>query len=401
MADYEVDILIVGGGLTGAALMLALADAGFKTLLVETNPFSEHTHPDFDARSLALSPASVRILQMLKVWQHLCEWVSPINTIQVSEQHCFGRAHLFGTPDNPLGYVVEMQHISAALHSMIAPECILAPAELVALDSEQGRATISRATGNVTVKAQLIVAADGVNSTVRALCGAKTKNKPYEQTAVVANIGLARPHQHQAFERFTTTGLLALLPLKGLRASLVWALPSKDAEPLARLPESDFLRALQHDFGYQLGRFTRVGQRMVYPLQQVVVSQHVMGRVVFVGNAAHTLHPVAGQGFNLGFRDVAMLAQCIIHHGIHPGMLETYQASRHHDQTSITRLTDGLIELFTSPIPGMAFARSAGLMALDNLPVFKNGLTRYTRGFAGTIPDLVCGIALHPREKKP
>ena len=134
---------------------------------------------------------------------------------------------------------------------------------------------------------------------------------------------------------------------------------------------------------------------MVYPLQQVLASQQVMDRVVFIGNAAHTLHPVAGQGFNLGLRDVAMLAQCIVQHGLNPAMLKTYQASRQHDQTSITRLTDGLIELFTSKIPGMAIARSAGLMALDNIPLLKRVLTRYARGFAGTIPDLVCGIALH------
>lgn len=401
MADHDVDILIVGGGLTGAALMLALADAGLTTLLVETTPFSEHTHPDFDARSLALSPASVRILQMLNVWPRLSEWVTPVEAIQVSEQHCFGKTRLSSESKNPLGYVVEIQHISATLHSLLPNECILAPAELTAINPTEGTATISRATGPITVKAQLIVAADGAKSTVRTLCGVKTKNKPYQQQAVVANIGLARPHQHHAFERFTQTGLLALLPLKGLRASLVWALPPKEAEQLARLPERDFLNALQRDFGYQLGRFTRVGQRMIYPLQQVIVSQHVIGRVVFVGNAAHTLHPVAGQGFNLGLRDVAQLAQCIIHQGIHPGMLDAYQTSRRHDQTSISQLTDGLIELFTSPIPGMALARSAGLVALDNAPLLKRLLKRYARGFAGTIPDLVCGIALHEKEITP
>ncbi len=398
MADFEVDILIVGGGLIGASLALALVDAGFRPLLVDAKPFSDQIHPDFDARSLALSPASVRILKMLKVWPHLCEWACPIEGIQVSEQHRFGRARLSGDANNPLGYVVELPHISAALHALLPHEYILAPAKLTAINPAEGTAIISRSTGDITVHASLIVAADGSNSTVRALCGVETQNKSYAQKAVVANIGLARPHQQQAFERFTLTGPLALLPLKGLRASLVWSLPSEDAERLARLPERDFLTALQRDFGYSLGRLTRVGQRMVYPLQQVLASQQVMGRVVFLGNAAHTLHPVAGQGFNLGLRDVAMLAQCIVQQGIHANMLETYQASRHHDQTSMARLTDGLIELFTSKIPGMAFARSAGLMALDNIPLFKNLLTRYARGFAGIIPDLVCGIALREED---
>ena len=394
MDDRDVDILIVGGGLTGAALMLALADAGFSTLLVETKPFSEHVQPNFDARSLAISPASVRILQMLDVWPLLQDAAAAIHTIHVSEQHHFGSARLYGDEKSPLGYVVEMHHINRALYQLLNQNGILAPAQLTAVNATTGTATITSPTGDTTVRARLIVAADGTNSSVRTLCDLKTQIKDYSQHAIVANIGLARTHQQCAYERFTSTGPLALLPLTDRRASLVWAMPPLEADRLMAMPDTAFLTHLQRAFGYRLGRFTRTGQRVVYPLKQVLMPEQVTGKVVFVGNAAHTLHPVAGQGFNLGLRDVAMLAQCIVREGLVPEMLHTYQQSRHHDQTAITRFTNGLVELFTSSLPGMALARSAGLIAVDNMPVLKKLLARYARGYAGITPDLVCGIAI-------
>lgn len=398
MTNYDVDILIVGGGLTGAALMLALVDAGFNTLLVETKPFSNTQPTDFDARSLAISPATVRILQMLEVWPLLQKWAVPINTIHVSEQRSFGHTRLFGSSDNPLGYVVEMQHISSALHQRLDPDRVIAPARITALNAHKGTATINGIKGDVSVQAKLIVAADGAHSSVRALCGLDAKIKDYAQHAVIANIGLARSHQQWAYERFTSSGPLALLPLPGLRASLVWAMPPEDATRLMAMPEAEFLKHLQRAFGYRLGRFIRAGQRMVFPLQQMLMSELVTNKVVFVGNAAHTLHPVAGQGFNLGMRDIAMLAQCIVREGLSPEMLQTYQQSRRHDHTAITRFTDGLVELFTSRIPGASLARAAGMIAIDNIPLLKKLLTRYARGYAGITPDLVCGIALSNQE---
>lgn len=399
MAERQVDILIVGGGLTGATLMLALTDLGYSTLLVEAKPFSSRVRADFDARTLALAPASVRILQMLKIWPLLQDYATPIETIHVSEQRCFGSAHLHGDEKNSLGYVVEMQHINRALHTLLDEQQIIAPAELTALDSVNGTATIRDAAGESIVQARLIVAADGADSSVRRLCGLSTKIKEYGQLAIVTNIGLARPHGNHAYERFTSSGPLALLPMTGLRASLVWALSPTEAEQLMACSEHDFLKALQYAFGYRLGRFIKVGQRVLYPLRQVVMSESVSGAVVFVGNAAHTLHPVAGQGFNLGLRDVATLAQCIAQEGLDSNMLQTYQQARRYDQAAITRFTDGLIELFTSRMPGLAMMRGAGLIALDNVAVLKNLLARYARGFAGVIPDLVCGIPLHAEER--
>lgn len=400
MADRQVDILIVGGGLTGAILMLALANSGYEVLLVDTNPLNAKVSPDFDARTLALSPASIRILGMLNIWPLLEAEATAIKTIHVSEQGRFGSANLGNEANQPLGFVVEMQHINQALHQLLNQQQILAPARVTALDKEQGLVTISSDKKDSVLQAKLIVAADGTDSTIRHLSGLVPKVKDYRQQAIVANIGLARAHHNQAYERFTSSGPLALLPMTKNRASLVWALPPEEAARLMALEEEKFLSSLQKNFGYRLGRFVRVGKRVIFPLKQVTMPKKIAWPLVFVGNAAHTLHPVAGQGFNLGLRDVASLAQCIIQQGLTAEMLQNYQQMRQHDETAITRFADGLIEIFTSRLPGMAFSRNLGLIAVDQFKILKQGLTHYTRGFAGVTPDLVCGIALHKKESQ-
>ncbi|CDZ76114.1 2-octaprenyl-6-methoxyphenol hydroxylase [Legionella massiliensis] len=400
MADKQVDILIIGGGLTGAILQLALASTGYRCLVVDANPLDAKVNPDFDARSLALSPASVRILQMLSLWPLLASEATAIARIHVSEQGRFGGANIRGKLEQPLGYVVEMQHINRAIDHVVDKSHILASARLSALDVEQRLATINTPKGELAVQAKLIVAADGTESAVRKLSGLTLKIKDYQQQALVTNIGLARSHHNIAYERFTTSGPLALLPMTEQRSSLVWALSPEEAIKLQALDEASFLHSLQKAFGYRLGRFIRVGKRVIYPLRQVTMPQKVAWPLVFVGNAAHTLHPVAGQGFNLGLRDVASLAQCIIQDGLSEAMLHSYQQMRQHDEWAITHFTNGLIDVFTSRLPGMATARNLGLLAVDNFAVLKRCLTHYTRGFAGVTPDLVCGISLDQKEPK-
>lgn len=394
MINKEIDILVIGGGLTGATLMLALQELGYSTLLVEAKPFSDKIKSDFDARSLALSPASRRILNMLGVWDLLKNHATAINTIHVSDQHHFGISRLQGELNAPLGYVAEMQHINQALHQLLAHDRLIAPASLHSLDYENHLATILTDSGELNITARLIVAADGAQSAVRHFCSLPAKTKLYGQHAIVANVGLLKPHEHRAYERFTARGPLALLPMQENRMSLVWAVSPKEAEHLLSLTEAAFLQELQQTFGYRLGRFAKVGKRFSYPLQQVLMPMQIKWPVVFVGNAAHTLHPVAGQGFNLGLRDVATLAQCIAEQGLNAEMLHHYVRLRAHDQKIITRLTDSLIQVFTSRFPGLGVARGLGLMALDNIPALKNLLARYARGFGGVIPDLVCEIAL-------
>lgn len=394
MVEKQVDILIIGGGLTGATLMLALQGLGLSIMLVESKPFSEKVQPDFDARSLALSPASKSILNNLGVWDILAEFTTPIHKIHVSDQHRFGMSRLESDGLNPLGYVVEMQHINRALYELLIKDQLLAPATLKAINTQEQTAVVTSAQGDVSIHARLIVAADGAESAVRKFCELPVKIKNYNQHAIVTNIGLEKPHEGRAYERFTTDGPLALLPMSDRRMSLVWAMAPDKADALLSLPEKAFLAELQKAFGYRLGRFIKTGKRVSYPLKQTLMEQQVKWPVIFIGNAAHTLHPVAGQGFNLGLRDVATLAQCIAKDGLSSDTINEYLSLRGHDQKMITRLTDGLIQVFTSKFPGIGVARNLGLIALDNIPALKNLLSRYARGFGGAIPDLVCDIAL-------
>jgi 2-octaprenyl-6-methoxyphenol hydroxylase len=395
--NKETEVLIVGGGLTGATLMLALQEIGVQSLLVDAQTFDTKAKPDFDARSLAFSVASQRILSMLGAWKHIQDQVTPIELIHVSDQYHFGAARLQGKPQAPLGYVVEMHSINQALHQLLNSNYIFAPACLRSMDEERQRVIVATESEEIHIHAKLIVAADGANSTVRRFCALPEQTKNYKQCAIVANVGLAKPHYGRAYERFTACGPLALLPMQKHRMSLVWAMHPKDAEQLMSVSDADFLRQLQQAFGYRLGRFTKVGQRTSFPLRQVVMPEQVKNRVVFIGNAAHTLHPVAGQGFNLGLRDVATLAQCIAKEGLTPEMLQNYATLRVHDQKIIARLTDGLIHVFANRLPGLGLVRGLGLIALDNIPALKNLLARYAGGFGGVIPDLVCEIALRER----
>lgn len=394
MNEQQVDILIIGGGLTGAALMLALEGQGFATLLVDAHSFTDKVSRDFDARTLALSPASVRILQQLDLWPLLTHEATPIHSIHVSEQGRFGRACLDNMTVRELGFVIEMQHVSRAMYQRIDHKKLLVPGRLTALDSVRGIATIQKADRELTVRAKLVVAADGAESTVRCLSGLDVTIKDYSQHAIIANIGLNRAHGNCAYERFTRSGPLAMLPMTDNRAALVWALQPLDAARMMALDDRDFLKHLQQAFGYRLGRFNKIGKRNIYPLRQVIMPRQIAWPLVFIGNAVHTLHPVAGQGFNLGLRDAASLAQCILEYGLDADMLEEYQSMRRYDQISITRFTDGLVNVFTSRIPGLGLLRSLGLMAMDASPVLQKILTHHAGGFAGNVPDLVCGIDL-------
>lgn len=388
----SVDVLIIGGGLIGAALMVALADSGYRCLLVDAHPFADTPKEHFDARTLALSPAGVTILTMLNAWHKLAADAQAITSIHVSEQACFGTTRLNARNEGPLGYVIELTRVQNALKQLLNPAHILAPAQLLALDGNI--ATIQQGEKKQQIKTQLLVAADGINSTVRRLLDLPIKSKPYNQVALTANIGLRRSHRGCAYERFTPTGPLAMLPMTEQRAALVWCLPPAEAQRLSTIEDKVFLAHLQQTFGYKLGRFTKVGRRTTFPLSHATMPKPVQWPAVFVGSAVNNLHPVAGQGFNLGLRDVATLAQCIMQQGINPNMLQIYQTMRHDDQRAITQLTHGLVKLFTSQFPGVRLGRNLGLMLMDNSSWLKAALGHYARGYGGVVPDLVCNIPL-------
>ena len=347
VVDYNVDVLIVGGGLVGSLLMLALANTGLSCLLIDENDMlAKQTAVSFDTRSLALSPASVAVLKMLNIWSKIQDHATQILQIHVSQKGSFGQTRL----------------------------------------KKEQEPTINHNGQSRLIKAQIVVGADGSNSRLRALCNLQAEVKSYVSDALVANIELRRSHNYCAYERFTRDGPLALLPLHNQRMSLVWSMQPAHLHKWLHASDAEFLRELQKTFGYRAGRFLYVGRRGSYNLTQVY------GQTVFVGNAANTLHPIAGQGFNLGLRDVAMLSQCMIQFGLNANMLDQYKSLRAQDQKYIRCFTNSLMHTFTPNVLGMSMLRGLGLLALDNFPWMKQQIIKMASGFAGTPPDLACGI---------
>ncbi|MDH5326879.1 MAG: FAD-dependent monooxygenase, partial [Gammaproteobacteria bacterium] len=251
-----------------------------------------------------------------------------------------------------------------------------------------------------SVKTRLLVAADGGQSSVRTLCNIEVKQREYHQSAVIANISCSHPQAHTAYERFTPQGPLALLPMGVERYSLVWTHNQRDVEAVMALPDTDFLQQLQQAFGNRLGQLIKTGKREAYPLRLTQACEQIRPRIALIGNAAHTLHPIAGQGFNLGLRDVATLAQVIVdarHNDQDIGSLETlkqYAQWRQKDQNHIITLTDTLVRLFSNRFKPLSLARNLGLIGMDLLPPLKRQFSKHTMGVAGRLPRLARGLPL-------
>jgi len=251
-----------------------------------------------------------------------------------------------------------------------------------------------------TLSGRLIVAADGADSPLRGQFGIGSVVSDYQQTAIVTNITPQLPHNNIAYERFTASGPMALLPMSEQRCAVVWTVASAQAEAVMALDESDFIAELQSRFGYRLGRLERVGRRQAWPLRLVRAKESVRERLALIGNAVHTLHPIAGQGFNLGARDVAVLAEVLVDAlkaAEDPGslaVLQRYADWQQRDHNNVTVFTDGLARLFSLPLPALGMARSAGMLAFDLLPPAKRLLTRLTMGRSGRTPRLARGLPL-------
>ncbi len=412
------DIVIIGGGMVGASLACALGDTPLRVAVVEGVPLRSDTQPSYDDRSIALAYGSRRIFEGIGVWSALAEVVAPIRRIHVSDRGRFGATRLSGADQgvDALGYVVETRELGRVLAERLASLSnveLLCPAQLrefecghdvvsVAVDTPEGARQLS---------AKLLVAADGTHSTVRERLGIEVKRWDYGQTAVISNVSAELDHQGVAYERFTDGGPLALLPLPPhqgdvgrSRCSLVWTVRGEQVDWAMGLSDEDFLAEIQSRFGHRLGRLLRVGERRAYPLSLLRVSEHVRPRAALIGNAAHALHPVAGQGFNLGIRDVAVLAELLAEaaaSGQDPGdmtLLNRYAEWRRRDHRVVMAFTDGLARIFSNPLPPVALARDAGLVALDMLPPLKAVLTRQTMGLAGRLPRLGLGLPLHRDE---
>jgi 2-octaprenyl-6-methoxyphenol hydroxylase len=404
----DCDVLIAGGGAVGSALACALAELPLSVVLVEAQQAQLLTQPSFDARVTALANGSQQILSGLDLWAELEGYTEAIRSIHISERGRFGAARIQAAEEHvpALGFTVENQALGRVLWERLQRSSrltVLAPAKVTALAHEPDNAvvTVQHDGAAARVRAKLVVAADGVRSVVRAALGVETAEHDYGQRAVIFNCSTEARLDGRAFERFTERGPIALLPLTGGRAAIIWTLPEGEAERVAALCADAFRAELQAAFGQRLGRFTRIGERHLYTLTRVASGAIHGERAVLIGDAALRLHPVAGQGFNLALRDVATLAEvladALCSTSVDIGaaeLLERYAGWRAADRQRVSSFTHGLIQLFGESTPGMGLGRGLGLMAFDLLPGAKALLARQTMGKAGRLPRLARGLRL-------
>jgi 2-octaprenyl-6-methoxyphenol hydroxylase len=405
-----VDVAIAGGGLVGASLALALAQLGLEVALLEASPFGTAAQPSFDDRTTALSNGSRRIFEALGIWPLIERDATAIRRIHVSDKGRFGFARLDAREQGlgALGFVVTNRTMGAALWRRLAERnvSVIAPARVQSMRLAGDRQRITYDAGPeglACLEARLAVAADGARSTLRESAGIGAQTWDYEQVALVTNVFSQRFHDHVAYERFTPEGPLALLPMSEGRLGLIWTFPPDIATQMASLDHARFIERLQSAFGFRLGRFTRVGARQLYPLALVRSDEYTAERLAIVGNAAQTLHPIAGQGFNLGLRDAASLAEVLAdararsHGAFDPGdgvLLEHYREWRAADRTNIVRFTDGLVRLFMQPFGPAKLLRDVGMLAFDLMPAAKGALSQLSLGAAGRVPRLARGAQL-------
>jgi 2-octaprenyl-6-methoxyphenol hydroxylase len=400
---HDTDVAVIGGGMVGASLALGLAGTGVRVLLVESTPFDSAAQTSFDERSTALGNASRRIFAGLGVWETIAPAAAAIRTIHVSDAGHFGFSRLEAREQgiDALGYVVANRAIGAALWGALTRAhgiTLRVPARAEELDISAAGVgfTVTDGQGRrERVAARLVVAADGAHSQVRVAAGIDAAVHDYEQVAVVAKVAAERPHQGIAYERFTPAGPLAVLPVHDGSYAVIWACRPDRAQEVLALGEAGYLASLQAHFGWRAGRFVRAGRRGSYPLRLTRAVSTIATRSVLIGNAAQALHPVAGQGFNLGLRDAAMLAEVIASAtgdvGL-PSLLRTFSDWRARDREGVTRFTDALVKLFADTRPGVPLLRNLGLLMFDLAPPAKSALARVSAGFGGPAPRLARGL---------
>ncbi|HEY0683173.1 MAG TPA: 2-octaprenyl-6-methoxyphenyl hydroxylase [Steroidobacter sp.] len=406
-----VDVAIAGGGLVGASLALALAQLRLRIALIEAAPFGAADQPSFDDRSTALSNGSRRVFEGLGVWPLIEREATAIRRIHVSDQGRFGFTRIDAKEQglNELGFVVVNRAMGAALWRRLSAEpsiAVIAPAKVQSMQLQQHEQRVECVLGDGTtrvVQAKLAVAADGARSTLRQSAGIGASTWDYEQVALVSNVLSQHFHNHVAYERFTPSGPLALLPLTEGRMGLIWTFRPDTAKEMTDLSDADFLARLQSEFGFRLGRFTRVGSRQLYPLSLTRSDEYVAERLAIVGNAAQTLHPIAGQGFNLGLRDAVSLAEVLADGRASGGAdfdagdgmwLQRYREWRAADRSNIVRFTDGLVRVFSQRLGPIKLLRDVGMLAFDLMPGAKDALAQLSLGAAGRVPRLARGASL-------
>ncbi|MCL1146416.1 2-octaprenyl-6-methoxyphenyl hydroxylase [Shewanella marinintestina] len=401
----HVDIAIVGGAMAGATLALGIAElakqgcshltAPIKIALIEAHkPSSEH--PGFDARSIAISHGSIFELKQLGLWQHLDALAEPIHNIHISERGNFGMTELNRESLHLpyLGQVVELEAVGHKLFNLLEKSEVglYCPAKLQSVAAGIDAQLLTLEDGQ-QISAKLLIAADGVNSKVRQAFKQPLEQVDFNQTAIIANIHTEQPHNGWAYERFTQTGPLALLPMAAnqgeSRLSMVWALEPSDAERLLNAPKAEFISELQHAFGYRAGRFIDIGERFSYPLMLSYMPRPIYQRTIFLGNAAQTLHPIAGQGFNLGLRDVVCVLDVLKQVLANPehqdigsvAVTHAYLERRKADRQSTMNNIEFLVRGFSNDYWPLVIGRNLGLRLLSWFPPLKAPVARQAMGW--------------------
>ena len=403
MAD-TTDILIVGGGLNGSILALALAQSGLKSKVVDALPEPTRLQPDFDGRSYAMALTSCRLLQNLSLWEALAPHAQPILDIKVSD----GRAGEGPSPffmhfnhaeieEGPMGHMIEDRHLRSALQQAMAdrPEITqISQTEVSAQSLAPGgiNATLSDGTD---LRAKLLVGADGRQSPTAQRAGIKRTGWGYDQTALVCAVEHDQPHNGIAHQFFMPAGPLAILPLTGNRSSIVWSETPENAVAFAALPADDFLTMLRPRFGDFLGQIALAGQRYCYPLNLSLANNMVAARVALVGDAAHGVHPIAGQGLNAGLRDIAALAEVLGSAKSRgedigsTGVLSRYESWRRFDNTALGLATDAFNRLFSTDNAIVRLGRDLGMGVISQMPGLRRSFIREAAGLTGELPALM------------
>lgn len=391
------DLVISGGGLSGCLMALSLSelknaeDKLLSIAIIETNEVVQGASKSFDDRVLALSHGTAAYLDQLGVWDDLKNDSQAIEKIHISDRGHYGKARLDAKKHqvSALGYVVEMAIIGQALHKVLATKSNItwfSPDNIRNVEWQRAKVDIELNSG-LLLTTKLLLGCDGVNSPCRTFANIESSFSSYGQSALITNVSTALPHKNIAYERFTGTGPIAMLPLTNNRCSLVWTLTPELAKQMHELDDDAFKVSLEKAFGSYLGAITKVGKRAIYPLNLVQAKAQVFHRMALVGNASHTIHPIAGQGFNLGVRDVQQLAQLICaanNDGQDIGnfsLLNEYQQQRSQDQKQVITLTDSLVTLFSNQLPPLVIGRNIGLKVLNYLSPLQKALVNKTMGY--------------------
>ena len=400
----SADVLIVGGGFVGAVIAAALASIPLRVVVVDSQDPAADLDGQADGRAFAIALSSQRLLEGTGFWPGLEAVAAPILDIRVSD----GPSRLFlhydhsEIGDQPLGFMVENHHLRRSLYEAMSSTDgleLLAPARLTGIQRTPGGVTAELADGR-QIAAALVIAADGRGSWTRKSAGIKLTGWRYQQTAIVCTVGHELSHDFIAHERFLPAGPFAILPLQGDRASIVWTETASLAPEIMNLDDAAFLLELKRRFGDFLGEIEVLGPRISHPLGLQFAETAVAERLALVGDASHAMHPIAGQGLNMGLRDVAALAEVIAdaHRlGLDIGsatVLDRYARWRGFDNTLMLAATDGLNRLFSNALPPVRLARDLGLAAVNRIPPLKRSLMRHAMGVVGDLPRLMRGEAL-------